>query len=602
MALKNTKFVTPPPKIPAMIKTSSPYLKELYKGAIKWRAFDVKTLKLAKTEDKIIFIHIGYIGNIEAREAAYQLFKDKDVIEVINNNFIPVAIDLEDVPEAMLVGMDLLVITEQYYNIPINIFSLPGTKPFTSFSNITPAEFLALSFNIIDSFREKRELLDKAGRYVSNRLGGTGIVQKREKPCAITDKLLHAYVKSWISRYIISNRRNRQTPYTINSRYYIFLLKYSHHYKIEENLKWLEDALDKVCFSAMYDPIDGGFFSQARNTKFTEPLYEKQLSENIQAAVLLSFGYKYFKHKHYKELAEKTIECIERSFKSPNGGGYMTCITLKESFQKSTYYKYSIDELQKSFPDTYIYIASALGMDIEANRHEQQIISNTHNANKLTENEISKLRSIRNGKSSEVIVDKRVITAYNCLYSTSLCLIANNLQNNGNEYTNRAQEIVANIIEHQKKDKIRLHRYISKEKNEHANADLLDYTFFLNALLHIYKYTNDEKYDNLISKYTAYIMLNFYQAHNGMFCKTSKTEIITPFKRESIIDYIRYSANSVMARNLLILYKTRKDEFFLSAFKQQLYNIAPQLIGTGPLMVGWALQILNYLSDRSDFD
>ena len=97
-------------------------------------------------------------------------------------------------------------------------------------------------------------------------------------------------------------------------------------------------------------------------------------------------------------------------------------------------------------------------------------------------------------------------------------------------------------------------------------------------------------------------MLNHYQAHNGMFSKTSRAEEITPFKRESIIDYIRYSANSVMARNLLILYKTRQDEFFLEAFKQQLYNIAPQIIGTGPLMVGWALQILNYLSNRSDFD
>ena len=43
-------------------------------------------------------------------------------------------------------------------------------------------------------------------------------------------------------------------------------------------------------------------------------------------------------------------------------------------------------------------------------------------------------------------------------------------------------------------------------------------------------------------------------------------------------------------------------EFFLDAFRQQLYNIAPQIIGTGPLMVGWALQILNYLSNRSDFD
>ena len=141
-----------------MNKTSSPYLKELYKGAIKWKPFNVKTLNLAKREDKIIFIHVGYISNMEARENSYQLFNDKDVIEVINNNFIPIAIDLEDVPEAMLVGMDLLVITEQYYSLPINIFSLPEAKPFTSFSSISPAEFLSLSFNIIDSFKEKRRL------------------------------------------------------------------------------------------------------------------------------------------------------------------------------------------------------------------------------------------------------------------------------------------------------------------------------------------------------------------------------------------------------------------------------------------------------------
>ncbi|MBR5857011.1 MAG: hypothetical protein IKY70_07045, partial [Bacteroidales bacterium] len=447
-----------------------------------------------------------------------------------------------------------------------------------------------------------RDLLDKAGKYVSNRLGGTGKVKKKEQPCAITDKLLHAYVKSWISRYITSERRNRETPYTINSRYYIFLLKYSHYYNNEENLTWLKNALDKICYSAMFDPIDGGFFSQAKNTKFTEPLFEKQLAENIQAAVLLSFAFKYFKQEHYKAFAQKTIECIENSFKSPDGKGYFTSITLKGRCADSTYYKYSIQELEEDFPETYIRIAAALGMDIKANRLDQQIIYTTQYTGKLTDNEIATLRKIRSSKRGEVIVDKRIITAYNCLYSTSLCLITNNLCKNNTEYINRAHNIVSNILEHQKRDKIRLHRYISKEKNEHANADLLDYTFFLNALLHIYKYTKDKKYDDLISKYTAYIMLNFYQSHNGMFCKTSKTEIITPFKRESIIDYIRYSANSVMARNLLILYKTRKDEFFLSAFKQQLYNIAPQLIGTGPLMVGWALQILNYLSNKSDFD
>lgn len=584
-----------------MNKTSSPYLKELYKGNIKWKPFNVKTLNIAKKLDKIIFIHIGYIGNVDARESAYKLFRDERIIEVINNNFIPIAIDLEDVPEAMLIGMDLLIITEQFYSIPINIFSLPGTKPFTSFSNITPEEFLSLSYNIIESFKNKRELLEKAGRYVANRLCGTGVVQKKEAPCNISDKLLHAYVKSWVSRYIISKRRNLQTPYTINSRYYIFLLKYSHYYNHQENLKWLENALDKVCFSAMFDPIEGGLFSQSLNTEFKEPLYEKQLSENIQAAVLFSFAYKYYKHKHYKYIVERIIDSIENRFKS-SSGGYMTSITLAKRREESAYYKFSLNELKEKFPDTHMYIAKILGMETEAAPDCQQIISNTREFEKITQEELAKLKEIRKSKKGEIIIDKRVITAYNCLYSTSLCLIANNLGRKKTYYTDRAKEIIENILNTQKKDKVRLHRYISQDNREHANADLLDYTFFLNALLHIYKYTKEKKYDRLISKYTAFIMLNHYQAHNGMFSKTSRAEEITPFKRESIIDYIRYSANSVMARNLLILYKTRKDEFFLEAFKQQLYNIAPQIIGTGPLMVGWALQILNYLSNRSDFD
>lgn len=241
-------------------------------------------------------------------------------------------------------------------------------------------------------------------------------------------------------------------------------------------------------------------------------------------------------------------------------------------------------------------------MDEKQADDHQQIISNKPQTGKLSADEIALLKQIREKKRGETITDKRVITAYNCLYATSLCLISHNLHNSGSNYIVKAKEIISLILEYKKKDKIRLHRYISKEKNEHANADLLDYTFFLNALLNIFKSTKEKHYDGLISRYTAFIMLNHYKAHNGMFSKTSKDEQITPFKRESIIDYIRYSANSVMARNLLILYKMRRDEFFLNAFKQQLYNIAPQIIGTGPLMVGWALQMLNYISNRSDFD
>lgn len=584
-----------------MHKTSSPYLKELFKGGIKWMPFNLKTLRYAQNTDRIIFIHIGYIANIEEREKAYRLFKDERVINIINENFVPIAIDMEDVPEALLIGMDLLVISEQHYSIPINIFSLPGAKPFISFSNTTPEEFINLSDNIIYSFNEKRELLNKAGKYVSTRLKGTGIVTKKEKSYPITDKLLHAYVRSWMTKYVANKQRERKSPYTINSRYYVFLLKYANHYGKKEEMNFLCNALDKVYSSAIFDPIDGGLFSQSTNTSFSEPLYEKQLSENIQAAVLFSFGYKYYRKETYKEAAIRIINFIESNLKS-NKGGYITSLSLSCSVKESTYYKYSLEEMVEAFPENCNQIAETLGMDCHKDSTLQQIIFNTPNFNGLPHDIKDKLKEIRQRKSGETIRDNRVITAYNCMYATSLCIIANNIAEKKDEYIEKAEKIVEHILNYQKADNIKLYRYISSNKSEHQNSQLLDYTFFLNALLNIHKHTYKEVYDKLISKYTAYILLNYYQAHNGMFSKTPKAEAITPFKRESIIDYIRYSANSVMARNLWILYKMRKDEFYLEAFKQQLYNVAPQIIGTGPLMVGWALQILNYLSDKSDYD
>ena len=63
-----------------------------------------------------------------------------------------------------------------------------------------------------------------------------------------------------------------------------------------------------------------------------------------------------------------------------------------------------------------------------------------------------------------------------------------------------------------------------------------------------------------------------------------------------MIDYNTLSSNSIMADNLLLLHKITKDKKCLELFEQQIYNIQPQLIGSGPFMAGWGMQVLNYLT------
>ena len=98
--------------------------------------------------------------------------------------------------------------------------------------------------------------------------------------------------------------------------------------------------------------------------------------------------------------------------------------------------------------------------------------------------------------------------------------------------------------------------------------------------------------------YATYIIFNHYQPSSGMFNKLPKYEPAIPVKRAPVIDYNTLSSNSIMADNMLLLYRITRNDIYINTFKQQIYNIQSQLIGSGPFMAGWGMQVLNYLTEH----
>ncbi len=581
-----------------MYKTASPYVKELLKGEINWMPFSFSTLETAIAQDKPIFVHIGNISDIEQRNRAYTLFRNPEVVKTINNNFIAIAIDTEDVPEAYLVGMDLLLINEQRISRHINIFSLPGIKPITSFSSLLPDDFLQIAQNIIRSFKEKRGKLELASTYLTRKLKLSGIVTKKEEPSKIDPKILHAYIRSWSSRFLnLENKKNRQ-PYTISPRNLTFILEYAWKYQIKEYLKFAEETLVHLYYSAVFDPIDGGVFSASADYTFRTPSYEKSLYENANAAILFSTAYKYFKKRIFKEAAERITEFLQTNMNIQKKG-YITFITLNRSGNESTYYKYTIQELKESFPGKFRSIATALGMNLAEEPQTAQIISNTPKYWDISPDELEMLKKIRNRKKNELIYDRRIMTGYNCKVALAMHTLANNSpKHKREEYIKLAEDVIENISNNQRKGKIHLYKYISSTKTEYSISDLYDYSLYLNCLLGHYILTKNEKYNSMAKDYAAYIIFNHYQPSTGMFTKTGKYEAAIPVKRAPVIDYNTLSSNSIMADNMLLMYSITGNEIYINTFKQQIYNILPHMVGSGPFMSGWGMQLLNYLSDH----
>ena len=136
----------------------------------------------------------------------------------------------------------------------------------------------------------------------------------------------------------------------------------------------------------------------------------------------------------------------------------------------------------------------------------------------------------------------------------------------------------------------------NKEIGQHT-SDLYDYAHLLNSILNLYLITKENKYLSLAKKYSDYIFSNHYQSSVGMFTKSPVHTGKTPLKRAPVIDYNTLSSNSIMAENMLLMDKVCKNrEIYINTFKQQIYNIEPQLVGSGPFMAGWGTQILRYLT------
>lgn len=584
-----------------MYKTASPYVKELLKCGINWFPFTAEPFNKAIEEDKMLFIHIGNISNIENRNAAYTLFSTPETIEILNNRFIPIILDTEDVPEAYLIGMDLLLINEKKISNHINIFALPGAKPVISFSSLNPDDFLHITANLLESFAFKREKLKTASSYLTRQLKYSGVVTAKEPKKNITPKLLHAYIKSWSTRFLDKTNKMQRAPYTLNPRNLHFILEYAWKYKMQEYLNYIDETLQHVYYSPMFDPIDGGIFSQAGDYSFRSPSYEKNIYENANAIILLASAYKYFKKRIYKEAAERIIAFMESEMMYRNNG-FITYITLTKNTSESIYYKYSLEELEKVFPKRWKKIASALGMDISEDAKKYQIISNTKDYWHITFEELEALKKIRKTRHKEVIYDNRVMTGYNCRTAIAYCAMAKVTQKGEKkEYLSMASWIIGRVLNRRRDGSNKLYKYITSTNVEYSTSDLYDYSLLLNCLLTYYSITKDELYWKMAKEYAGYIFFNHYQPVNGMFSKTAKNEYKSPVKRAPVIDYNTLSSNSIMADNLLLLHKiTGGNKLCMDIFRQQIYNIEPQIIGSGPFMTGWGMQVLNYLSNENE--
>jgi uncharacterized protein YyaL (SSP411 family) len=578
-----------------MFKVCSPYLKLLSEKGINWHySLTPELLERVKKEDKLIFLHVGYISNINVRESSMELFDNPAVVSFLNENFISIAEDKDDNPESFLLALDLLFLNEDFSYGPMNIFITAERKPLVCFSDCNPEHFLNVAGSIITAKREKRELLEKLADEFSTRARFTGIIPETGNKPVASQEQISEYIQLWFKRMFESDFQLNIKPFTPNPSSLYTILEYLKIYPNEGMLKKIGSFLEHLQSSALFDPIDGGFFRQSTDYTCREPLFEKNLEENSQYIQLYSAAFDLYKLDSYRETAYLTFGFVTNVLKN-EAGGYFSNTTLMNRIEDSVYYSFSINELSLLFPLRYQEISVALSLDTTASPGEKQIpLRKTDTYKSITENELLILRKRRTEHRGHFI-DKRTITSYNAQLSKGLA-ISSVLLKDDSMYK-IALETFDFLMNNNINSKGKLLRYTCCSSGC-TFGYLSDYAYFADAAIELYLAGGEKSLARIAKKYIDFVIENFYKPENGMFSKSEKERdnIIMPFKRESNIDIIKPSANSVMAGNLIAMYKITGERKYLEIARRQINNIAPDLLNSGPLLSSWVHKILKLIS------
>jgi uncharacterized protein YyaL (SSP411 family) len=113
-----------------LINEKSPYLLQHAYNPVDWYPWGEEAFEKAKSEDKPIFLSIGYSTCHWCHVMERESFNDKDVAKALNKDFVSVKVDREERPDIDTVYMKACQILTGHGGWPTTIIMTPDQRPF----------------------------------------------------------------------------------------------------------------------------------------------------------------------------------------------------------------------------------------------------------------------------------------------------------------------------------------------------------------------------------------------------------------------------------------------------------------------------------------
>lgn len=579
-----------------LAQEKSPYLLQHASNPVDWYPWGDEAFKKADSEDKPIFLSIGYSTCHWCHVMEKESFEDAEIARLLNRVFVSIKVDREERPDIDNYYMSVSQLLTGTGGWPLTLIMSPNKHPFFA-ATYLPKEsrfgrigLLELIPQVSDLWQNHRERILRSSHDISQLIQRTLQANVQGE---ITEEVLDSAYESLVDQYDEENGGFGKAPKFPTPHNLTFLMRYGQNAKNRKALSMVDHTLTMMRMGGVYDQIGFGFHRYSTDADWRVPHFEKMLYD--QALLLIAYleAFHLTGNSRHRRTAEEIVEYLMREMVSAQGGFYSAQDADSEGYE-GRFYLWETNEISKLLSGFEKELVIRLfNVQPEGNFREESTRS-LSGRNILYMTRPLKQVAAEMGISEEACAryldqarakmlayrskrthphkDKKILCDWNGLTIAALSIAGRILETD--YYTTTAERTAEFILTKMRDPEGHLfHRFVDNEKAIRGFLD--DYAFLIWGLIELYETTFKTEYLRSANELTNKARALFKDELGGFFFTPPGDDL--PMRKKESYDGAIPSGNSVLMINMLRLAKLTGQSVLENEAQQIARHFAKQI-------------------------
>lgn len=306
-----------------LVFSQSPYLLQHARNPVDWWPWCEEAFELARKEDKMVFLSVGYTTCHWCHVMEHESFEDEEVAALINEHCIAVKVDREERPDIDEVYMQITQGITGGGGWPMNVMLTPDKHAFfagTYFPKESKPGRPGIKKVIIElqkAWVERREEVETTALNISEQLGEmVGGAPGND----LDPSVFHTAFEGFSSRY-----EEKRGGFAIRPKFPVppnlmFLMRFANRSGNPHALEMVEKTLTEMRWGGIYDHIGYGIHRYSTDPDWLVPHFEKMLYDQALVSIAYLEAYQLTGKEKYARAAREILEYVERDMTDASGG------------------------------------------------------------------------------------------------------------------------------------------------------------------------------------------------------------------------------------------------------------------------------------------